>query len=66
MGLMLLQLLLNQNKNDYNVATFLPQISDCPSELETEKTAEKMHSKNKTSQHFIKKNIEVSIKAENQ
>lgn len=63
MGLMLLQFLWNENSNDYNVATFLPQTSDYPSELETEKTAEKTHSKNKTSQHFIKKNVEVSIKA---
>lgn len=57
--LILLQFLLNQNRNDYNEATFLPQTSDYPSELE----AEKPHNKNKTSQHFIKKNIEVSIKA---
>lgn len=63
MGFMLLQFLLNENSNDYNVATFLPQTSDYPSELETEKTAEKIHNKNKTSQHFIKKNVEVSIKA---
>ncbi|XP_058277051.1 fibrous sheath-interacting protein 1 isoform X2 [Hirundo rustica] len=33
---------------------------DYPSELETEKSAEKAHSKNKTSQHFIKKNIELA------
>ncbi|NXE34655.1 FSIP1 protein, partial [Ptilorrhoa leucosticta] len=39
---------------------------DCPSELETEKTAEKTHSKNKTSQHFIKKNIELAKDSGNQ
>ncbi|KAM4778057.1 fibrous sheath-interacting protein 1 isoform 2-T2 [Cyanocitta cristata] len=39
---------------------------DCPSELETEKTAEKMHSKTKTSQHFIKKNIELAKDSGNQ
>ncbi|KAL9849280.1 LOW QUALITY PROTEIN: fibrous sheath-interacting protein 1 [Geothlypis trichas] len=39
---------------------------DYPSELETEKTAEKMHSKNKTSQHFIKKNIELARDSGNQ
>ncbi|KAM7041853.1 fibrous sheath-interacting protein 1 isoform 2-T2 [Acridotheres tristis] len=39
---------------------------DNPSELETEKTAEKMHSKNKTSQHFIKKNIELAKDSGNQ
>ncbi|NXY65864.1 FSIP1 protein, partial [Callaeas wilsoni] len=39
---------------------------DYPSELETEKTAEKMHSKNKTSQHFIKKNIELAKDSGNQ
>ncbi|XP_066044398.1 fibrous sheath-interacting protein 1 [Chamaea fasciata] len=33
---------------------------DYPSELETEKSAEKTHSKNKTSQHFVKKNIELA------
>ncbi|KAI1237810.1 hypothetical protein IHE44_0013897 [Lamprotornis superbus] len=40
--------------------------ADYPSELETEKTAEKMHSKNKTSQHFIKKNIELAKDSGNQ
>ncbi|NWY09015.1 FSIP1 protein, partial [Aphelocoma coerulescens] len=49
-----------------NQATFLLQTSDCPSELETEKTAEKMHSKTKTSQHFIKKNIELAKDSGNQ
>ncbi|NXH64878.1 FSIP1 protein, partial [Rhabdornis inornatus] len=39
---------------------------DYPSELETEKTAERMHSKNKTSQHFIKKNIELAKDSGNQ
>ncbi|KAL2303670.1 hypothetical protein Nmel_008947, partial [Mimus melanotis] len=39
---------------------------DYPSELETENTAEKMHSKNKTSQHFIKKNIELAKDSGNQ
>ncbi|NWT67039.1 FSIP1 protein, partial [Prunella himalayana] len=39
---------------------------DNPSELETEKTAGKMHSKNKTSQHFIKKNIELARDSGNQ
>lgn len=47
-------------------ATFLLQTSDCPSELETTEflnQAEKTHSKSKNNQDFIKKNIEVSIKA---
>ncbi|KAM3670378.1 fibrous sheath-interacting protein 1 [Ammospiza maritima maritima] len=39
---------------------------DYPSELETEKPAEKSHSKNKTSQHFIKKNIELARDSGNQ
>ncbi|XP_072786232.1 fibrous sheath-interacting protein 1 isoform X5 [Taeniopygia guttata] len=39
---------------------------DNPSELETEKTAEKMHSKNQTNQHFIKKNIELARDSGNQ
>ncbi|XP_063254866.1 fibrous sheath-interacting protein 1 isoform X2 [Prinia subflava] len=39
---------------------------DCPSELETEKSAEKMQNKNKTSQHFIKKNIELAKDSGNQ
>ncbi|XP_053801364.1 fibrous sheath-interacting protein 1 isoform X2 [Vidua chalybeata] len=39
---------------------------DNPSELETEKTAEKMHSKNETNQHFIKKNIELARDSGNQ
>ncbi|NXA86298.1 FSIP1 protein, partial [Melanocharis versteri] len=39
---------------------------DYRSELETDKTAEKMHSKNKTSQHFIKKNIELAKDSVNQ
>ncbi|XP_068049195.1 fibrous sheath-interacting protein 1 isoform X3 [Anomalospiza imberbis] len=39
---------------------------DNPSELETEKTAEKTHSKNETNQHFIKKNIEVARDSGNQ
>ncbi|XP_064280260.1 fibrous sheath-interacting protein 1 isoform X3 [Passer domesticus] len=39
---------------------------DYPSELETEKTAEKTHSKNKTNQHFIKKNIELARDSGNQ
>ncbi|XP_054131840.1 fibrous sheath-interacting protein 1 isoform X2 [Melozone crissalis] len=39
---------------------------DYPSELETEKPAEKAHSKNKTSQHFIKKNIELARDSGNQ
>ncbi|NXO62852.1 FSIP1 protein, partial [Phainopepla nitens] len=39
---------------------------DYPSDLETEKTAEKTHSKNKTSQHFIKKNIELAKDSGNQ
>ncbi|NWV66781.1 FSIP1 protein, partial [Malurus elegans] len=53
-------------KNDCNVATFLPQTSDYPSELETEKAAKKTHSKNKTYQHFIKKNIELAKDSGNQ
>ncbi|NWV37030.1 FSIP1 protein, partial [Grantiella picta] len=56
----------NTELNDYNVATFLPQTSDSPRELETEKTAEKTNSKNKTSQHFIKKNIELAKNSGNQ
>lgn len=66
MGLLLLQLSLNQKSNDYDLATFLPQTSDYPSELETNdflNQAEKTHSKSKNNQDFIKKNIEVSIKA---
>nr|XP_041572607.1 fibrous sheath-interacting protein 1 isoform X4 [Taeniopygia guttata] len=39
---------------------------DNPSELETEKMAEKMHSKNQTNQHFIKKNIELARDSGNQ
>ncbi|XP_063015410.1 fibrous sheath-interacting protein 1 isoform X1 [Melospiza melodia melodia] len=39
---------------------------DYPSELETEKPAEKAHSKNKTSQHFLKKNIELARDSGNQ
>ncbi|XP_023784092.1 fibrous sheath-interacting protein 1 isoform X1 [Cyanistes caeruleus] len=39
---------------------------DYSSELKTEKTAEKTHSKNKTSQHFIKKNIELAKDSGNQ
>ncbi|NXY28694.1 FSIP1 protein, partial [Pomatorhinus ruficollis] len=39
---------------------------DYPSELETEKSAEKTHSKNKTSQHFVKKNIELAKDSGNQ
>lgn len=65
MGLLLLQLSLNQKRND-NLATFLPWTSDCASEIETNEflnQAEKMHSKSKNNQDFIKKNIEVSIKA---
>ncbi|NWV81633.1 FSIP1 protein, partial [Dasyornis broadbenti] len=52
-----------------------PEDNDCykaqenqeyPSELGTEKTAEKTHSKNKNSQHFIKKNIELAKDSGNQ
>ncbi|NWS25702.1 FSIP1 protein, partial [Polioptila caerulea] len=39
---------------------------DYPNELETEKTAEKTHSKSKTSQHFIQKNIELAKDSGNQ
>ncbi|NWH32781.1 FSIP1 protein, partial [Chloropsis hardwickii] len=39
---------------------------DYPSELETEKMAEKRRSKIKTSQHFIKKNIELARDSGNQ
>ncbi|NWV16096.1 FSIP1 protein, partial [Origma solitaria] len=39
---------------------------DYPDELETEKTTEKMHSKNKNRQHFIKKNIELAKDSGNQ
>ena len=66
MGLLLLQLWLNQKRKDHNLVTFLPQTSDYPNELETNEflnQAEKTHSKTKINQDFIKKNIEVSIKA---
>ncbi|XP_056348706.1 fibrous sheath-interacting protein 1 isoform X3 [Oenanthe melanoleuca] len=39
---------------------------DYPRELETEKAAEKTHSKNKTNQNFIKKNIELAKDSGNQ
>ncbi|NXY04223.1 FSIP1 protein, partial [Pteruthius melanotis] len=53
------------NPEDYDCRK-VQENQDCPSELETEKTAEKMHSKNKTSQHFIKKNIELAKDSGNQ
>ncbi|XP_037994826.1 fibrous sheath-interacting protein 1 isoform X2 [Motacilla alba alba] len=53
------------NPEDYNCHK-AQENQDYPSELETEKTAEKMHSKNKISQHFIKKNIELARDSGNQ
>lgn len=67
MGLLLLQLSLNQKRN-YNTTTFLPQTSDYPSELETNEflnEPEKMHIKYRNNKDFIKKNIEVSINTQN-
>ncbi|XP_071283153.1 fibrous sheath-interacting protein 1 isoform X4 [Agelaius tricolor] len=56
-----------ENTNQF-LAVFSPwhNTAAYPSELETEKPAEKMHSKNKTSQHFIKKNIELARDSGNQ
>ncbi|NXD89157.1 FSIP1 protein, partial [Chaetorhynchus papuensis] len=55
----------HMNPEDYDCHK-AQENQDCPSELETEKTAEKMHSKTKTSQHFIKKNIELAKDSGNQ
>ncbi|NWR19126.1 FSIP1 protein, partial [Emberiza fucata] len=55
------------NPEDYNCCKAQEnQASHYPSGLETEKPTEKMHSKNKTSQHFIKKNIELARDSGNQ
>ncbi|XP_032919386.1 fibrous sheath-interacting protein 1 isoform X2 [Catharus ustulatus] len=54
---------MNPEDYDYHKAQ---ENQDYPSELETEKTAEKVHSKNKTSQHFIKKNVEIAKDSGNQ
>ncbi|NWV96941.1 FSIP1 protein, partial [Machaerirhynchus nigripectus] len=56
---------IHMNPEDYDCHK-AQENQDCPSELETEKTAEKMHSKSKTSQHFIKKNIELAKDSGNQ
>ncbi|NXL80165.1 FSIP1 protein, partial [Leptocoma aspasia] len=53
------------NPEDYDCHK-AQEIQDYPSELETEKTAGKTHSKNKTSQHFMKKNIELAKDSGNQ
>ncbi|NXD34155.1 FSIP1 protein, partial [Copsychus sechellarum] len=55
----------HMNPEDYDCHK-AQENQDYPSELETEKTAEKMHSKNKTSQHFIRKNIELAKDSGNQ
>ncbi|NWT11266.1 FSIP1 protein, partial [Vireo altiloquus] len=55
----------HMNPEDYDFHK-AQENQDCPSELETEKTAEKMHSKTKLSQHFIKKNIELVKDSGNQ
>ncbi|NXM16579.1 FSIP1 protein, partial [Ploceus nigricollis] len=55
----------HMNPEDYDCHK-AQENQDYPSELETEKTAEKMHCKNKTSQHFIKKNIELARDSGNQ
>ncbi|XP_041316075.1 fibrous sheath-interacting protein 1 [Pyrgilauda ruficollis] len=55
----------HMNPEDYDCHK-AQENQDYPSELETEKTTEKMHSKNKTSQHFIKKNIELARDSGNQ
>ncbi|NXH25162.1 FSIP1 protein, partial [Myiagra hebetior] len=55
----------HMNPEDYDCHK-AQENQDCPSELETEKTSEKTHNKNKTSQHFIKKNIELAKDSGNQ
>ncbi|NWW73453.1 FSIP1 protein, partial [Climacteris rufus] len=55
----------HMNREDYGCHK-AQENQDYPSELETEKTAEKMHNKNKTSQDFIKKNIELAKDSGNQ
>ncbi|NXO06812.1 FSIP1 protein, partial [Oriolus oriolus] len=55
----------DMNPEDYDCQK-AQENQDCRSELEAEKTAEKPHSKNKTSQHFIKKNIELAKDSGNQ
>ncbi|NXU08682.1 FSIP1 protein, partial [Pardalotus punctatus] len=54
---------MNLEDNDFYKAQ---ENQDYPDELETEKTAEEMHSKNKNGQHFIKKNIELAKDSGNQ
>ncbi|NWV51631.1 FSIP1 protein, partial [Daphoenositta chrysoptera] len=51
----------HMNPEDYDCHK-AQENQDCPSEVETEKT----HSKTKTSQHFIKKNIELAKDSGNQ
>ncbi|NWT54632.1 FSIP1 protein, partial [Erythrocercus mccallii] len=55
----------HMNAEDYDCPN-AQENQDYPSELETEKSAEKMHNKNKTSQHFVKKNIELAKDSGNQ
>ncbi|NWY66672.1 FSIP1 protein, partial [Erithacus rubecula] len=55
----------HMNPEDYDCHK-AQENQDYPSELETEKTEGKTHSKNKTSQHFIKKNIELAKNSGNQ
>ncbi|XP_016154453.1 PREDICTED: fibrous sheath-interacting protein 1 isoform X3 [Ficedula albicollis] len=55
----------HMNPEDYDCHK-AQENQDYPSELETEKTAEKTHSKNKTNQHFIKRNIELAKDSGNQ
>ncbi|NWR10954.1 FSIP1 protein, partial [Paradoxornis webbianus] len=55
----------HMNPEDYDCHK-TQENQDYPSELETEKSAEKTHSKNKTSQHFVKKNIELAKDSGNQ
>ncbi|NXV03138.1 FSIP1 protein, partial [Cettia cetti] len=55
----------DMNPEDYDCHK-AQENQDYPSELETEKSAQKMHRKNKTSQHFVKKNIELAKDSGNQ
>ncbi|NXQ35590.1 FSIP1 protein, partial [Alaudala cheleensis] len=55
----------HMNPEDYDCYK-AQENQDYPSELEAEKTPEKMHGKSKTSQHFIKKNIELVKDSGNQ
>ncbi|NXR57678.1 FSIP1 protein, partial [Rhadina sibilatrix] len=55
----------HMNPEDYDCHK-AQENQDYPSKLETEKSAEKTQSKNKTSQHFVKKNIELAKDSGNQ